>query len=103
MEIIQKNRSKIFDICKNHNVLQLHLFGSILNEQFSENSDIDMLIQFGDVDILEYFDNYMSFIETLEKLLKRRIDLVENQAIRNPVFRRVIDRDKKLLYERKGA
>ena len=34
--------------------------------------------------IREYFDNYMDFKENLEKLLNRQIDLLENQAIRNP-------------------
>jgi len=45
----------------------------------------------------------MDFKEKLEALLNRPIDLVENQAVRNPIFRRVIDRDKKLIYERESA
>ncbi|NLK53426.1 MAG: nucleotidyltransferase, partial [Bacteroidales bacterium] len=55
------------------------------------------------VDVQNYFDNYMDFKEKLEILLDRQVDLVENQAIRNPIFRRVIDRDKRLIYERKSA
>ena len=42
----------------------------------------------------------MEFKEKLEFLLNRHIDFLENQAIRNPIFRRVIDRDKKLVYDR---
>jgi hypothetical protein len=45
----------------------------------------------------------MDFKEKLETLLNRQVDLVENQAIRNPIFRRVIDRDKRLVYDRKSA
>jgi predicted nucleotidyltransferase len=45
----------------------------------------------------------MDFKEELEKILSRPVDLVENQAIRNPIFRRIVDRDKKLIYERKSA
>jgi len=45
----------------------------------------------------------MDFKEKLETLFKRPVDLVENQAVRNPIFRRVLDRDKKLVYERKSA
>ncbi len=55
------------------------------------------------IDVIDYFDNYMDFKEKLEKLMDRSVDLLENQAIRNPVFRKVIDRDKKLVYERKSA
>ena len=72
-------------------------------DKFSTKSDIDFLVQFEKIDILEYFDNYMDFKENLEKLFGRSVDLLENQAIRNPVFRKVIDREKKLVYEREST
>ena len=64
---------------------------------------MDFLVQFGRIDLLEYFDNYMDFKEQLETLFGRSVDLIENQAIKNPIFRRVIDREKQLIYERKSA
>lgn len=79
------------------------MFGSILTNQFDESSDIDILIQFGQVELAEYFDNYMDLKEKLEELFKRPVDLVENQSIRNPIFRRIVDREKQLVYERKIA
>lgn len=103
MYLIEENIDKIIEICKSHNVKELYLFGSILTDDFNENSDIDFLIQFDQIELEDYFDNYMNFKESLEDLLNRSIDLVENQAIRNPVFRRIINREKKLLYERKSA
>jgi predicted nucleotidyltransferase len=45
----------------------------------------------------------MDFKEQLEALFGRSVDLVENQAIRNPIFRRIVDREKQLIYERKSA
>ena len=81
----------------------LYIFGSALTDRFTDDSDIDFLVEFENVDIQDYFDNYMDFKEKLEALLNRQIDLVENQAIRNPIFRMVIDRDKRLVYERKSA
>jgi len=74
-----------------------------LTEKFNDSSDIDMLIQFSQVELVDYFDNYMDLKEKLEDLFNRPVDLVENQAIRNPVFRQIIDRDKHLVYERKSA
>ncbi len=81
----------------------LYMFGSILDDRFTDESDVDFLVEFENVDVQNYFDNYMDFKEKLEILLDRQVDLVENQAIRNPIFRRVIDRDKRLIYERKSA
>ena len=103
MELVERNTDKLIELCVNHKVGQLYLFGSVLTNQFNESSDIDFLVQFNHVGLLEYFDNYMDFKEQLEALFGRPVDLVENQAIRNPIFRRVIDREKQLIYERKSA
>ncbi len=100
MNIVEQNRAKLIELCENHNVKELYLFGSILTEKFNEKSDIDMLIQFSVLDLSKYFDNYMDLKEKLESLFQRPIDLVENQSIRNPIFRKVIDKEKKLVYER---
>lgn len=103
MKIIEQHTDRLIELCVNHKVGQLYLFGSALTSQFNEASDIDLLVQFSQVDLLEYFDNYMDFKEELEALFNRPVDLVENQAIRNPVFRKIIDRQKQLIYERKSA
>ena len=103
MNLIENYRSQIIELCENHKVKELYLFGSVLTDQFNDSSDIDMLIQFDQVELLKYFDNYMDLKEKLEKMLNRQVDLVENQAVRNPIFRKVLDREKRLLYERKGA
>ncbi len=103
MNVIERNIDQINKLCKHHKVRELYLFGSVLTEKFNDESDIDFLVEFSLVDIQEYFNNYMDFKEKLEALLKRPIDLVENQAVRNPIFRRVLDREKKLVYERESA
>jgi predicted nucleotidyltransferase len=103
MNIIEKNIDSLIILCKQHKVRELYLFGSILTPKFNKDSDIDMLVQFDNVDILEYADNYFDFKEKLEKLLGREIDLLENQAIRNPIFRKILDRDKKIIYDRETA
>lgn len=101
MNIIEQNRTKLIELCENHNVKELYLFGSILTDKFNEKSDIDLLIQFSALDLSKYFDNYMDLKEKMELLFQRPVDLIENQSIRNPIFRKVIDREKQLFYERK--
>ncbi len=103
MDLIERNINKLTILCKQHKVKELYIFGSILTEGFNDLSDVDFLVQFDDIDILDYFDNYMDFKEKLEDLFGRPIDLLENQAIRNPIFRKVLDRDKKLVYDRETA
>lgn len=103
MNLVEKNIDTLIDLCKQHKVKELYIFGSILTPKFMDSSDIDFLVQFDTIDILDYFNNYMDFKEKLETLLGRPIDLLENHAIRNPIFRQVLDRDKRLVYDRKTA
>jgi len=103
MNLIDKNIDIIKRLCEKYKVKELYVFGSVLTDKFNDSSDIDILVQFGEVELLDYFDNYMDFKEELEKVLNRSVDIVENQAIRNPIFRRIIDREKQLIYERKSA
>ena len=103
MNIVEENINELVDLCKLHKVRELYIFGSVLTDKFNEYSDIDLIVQFDHIDILEYFDNYMDFKEKLEILLGRPVDLLENQAIHNPIFRKVVDRNKKLVYEREGT
>ena len=103
MNIVEENINELVDLCKLHKVRELYIFGSVLTDKFNDHSDIDLIVQFDHIDILEYFDNYMDFKEKLETLLGRPVDLLENQAIHNPILRKVVDRNKKLVYEREGA
>ncbi len=103
MNLIDLHKDKLMGLCETHKVQELYLFGSVLSDKFNDNSDIDMLIQFHQMDLLEYFDNYMDLKENLEQLFHRPVDLVENQAIRNPIFKKVVEREKQLVYERKSA
>jgi hypothetical protein len=103
MNLIDKNIEAIEYLCEKHKVEELYLFGSILTERFSDSSDVDVLIQFSDIELKDYFDNFMDFKDGLEKILSHPVDIVENQAIRNPIFRQIVDRDKKLIYGRKSA
>ena len=103
MDIIERNIDILITLCKQHKVKELYIFGSILTSKFNDSSDIDFLVQFENVDLLEYADNYFDFKEKLEKLFGREIDLLENQAIHNPIFRKILDREKRIVCDRETA
>ena len=98
MEIINKNIDQIRDLCDKHKVAKLFAFGSVLSDKFKKNSDIDLIVAFHDIDLYDYADNYFDLKFALEKILKRNIDLLEDEAIKNPHLRKSIDSSKQLLY-----
>ena len=79
----------IIALCKMYKVKRLFAFGSVLTNRFTDKSDIDWVVD---------FDNFFDLKYALEKLLGRKVDLLEEQAIRNPYLKEDIDMTKKLIY-----
>lgn len=98
MKIIDKNIDRIRALCYKHKVTKLFVFGSILTDKFKKSSDIEFLVDFGGVDIFDYADNYFDLKNSLESLLKRQVDLMEDKAVKNPYLQQSIDSSKQLIY-----
>ena len=90
---------EINKLCEHHKVRQLFAFGSVLNTEFTEDSDIDLMVDFNTSDPIEYAENYFGLKFALEDLLKCQIDLLEQKALKNKYLAISINNSKKLLYE----
>ena len=73
--IIYENLDKIKDICRQHHILSLSVFGSVQTEKFNDKSDIDLLVSFKSLEFGEYADNYFQTAESFENFFNRRVDL----------------------------
>lgn len=98
MKLIENNIQRIIDLCKKHKVHKLFVFGSILTNRFNAQSDIDLVVDFKKAEIEDYFNNYFDFKYSLEDLLNRKIDLLEEQTIKNPYLKKSVDATKTLIY-----
>lgn len=92
--------AQIVALCEKHKVQQLYVFGSALTEKFSKDSDIDFTVVFDKeaLPLLVYGENYFEFKFALEDLLKRDVDLVEYNAVKNPYFKEELDETKQIIY-----
>lgn len=79
-------KDKIRDFCRRWKVVEFALFGSVLREDFHQDSDIDVLVTFSANAQHSLFD-IACMEEELGTIFGRRVDLVEKAGIRNP-FRR---------------
>lgn len=100
--IVEHNRTALVALCRRYRVDRLYLFGSAASGCFdSQRSDLDFLVSFVDREPTgEYADRYLDFAEGLERLLGRPVDLLTEQSIRNPYFRREVESTRQLIYER---
>lgn len=97
---IEKIKPEIERVCRSLPVKRLGLFGSALSQNFSQNSDIDILVIFDSDENIDLFDKYFELKEQLQEIFKREVDLVIDKKFKNPVLREVIDRTRTIIYER---
>lgn len=102
MKLIELHLDKIIALCKKYKVAKLWVFGSILTPRFNDDSDVDFSVEFDSETInsqhLDWADIFFDFMHELEKIMSRRIDLICDDAVSNPIFRRELDRTKQLIY-----
>lgn len=98
MLLIDKNSDRLKMICSTYHVDKMYLFGSALNSNFNDESDIDFLVKFKSFELSQYFENYFNLKESLKKLFGREIDLLEEQTLKNPILIQSINKSKELIY-----
>ena len=102
MHLIEHNLQYIFELCKKYRVKRLFVFGSILTDRFNEESDIDFSVDFDrdaiNTEKLDWAEIFFGFLDELQALLKRKVDIVFEDFINNQYFREELDRTKKLIY-----
>ena len=90
MEIpIELDPKQIADFCRRWGIAELALFGSVLSEEFSESSDVDVLVTFGP-------DAHVGLIalskmeDELSIILNRSVDLVTKGGLKPQIREEVL-------------
>lgn len=81
-----------------YSVKHLYAFGSILTDPYNTMSDIDFIVDFLPIDSKDYADNYYDLKFSLEHILNRKVDLLEEKAIKNSYFLEAIEGKKQIVY-----
>ncbi|MFP4501684.1 MAG: nucleotidyltransferase family protein [Candidatus Hydrogenedentota bacterium] len=83
--------------CEKHHIRRLALFGSVLRNDFTPESDIDVLAEFAPGEPVGYIR--LGTVEAeLSDLLGRRVDL-NLQGSLNPAFREKVLAEAETLYD----
>ena len=87
----------LIDLAKSLKITELHLFGSVLRDDFDPHSDIDILVRFTEDCHYSLFDLF-DIQEKFQSFLDRKIDLVEIDSLVNPYRRENILRHSRKIY-----
>lgn len=92
------NTKELQQLCREFNVKELYLFGSAVSGNFSEESDLDFIVNFDRQGYEGAFDQFIDFKHQLERIYGRSVDLYHQKKFRNSIFQQEVERSKELLY-----
>ncbi|MBI5003941.1 nucleotidyltransferase family protein [Candidatus Kaiserbacteria bacterium] len=88
-------QEKTSPILRSYHVRKASVFGSIARGEDSKDSDVDLLVEFGEP---MGMIGYLRFIAQLEESLQKKVDVVTEKSI-NKFIRPYIVPDLKVIYE----
>ncbi len=101
---IRKRLTDFVQLCKAHKVKSLYVFGSAVTDNFNPaTSDYDLLVDIDETDPIEKGEKLISLWDKLETMFQRKVDLLTDASIKNPVLRKNIDQTKILIYDGNSA
>ncbi|MBS3075937.1 nucleotidyltransferase family protein [Candidatus Pacearchaeota archaeon] len=92
---IEEIKSKIVPVLKKNKVIKAGIFGSYSRGEQKKNSDIDIAVEINDSNMSLL--GFIGLIRSLEKLLKRKVDLVEYSAIKQRIKQRILQEEIKII------
>jgi len=92
---IEKIKSKIIKVLKKNKVKRAGIVGSYARGEQKKNSDIDIVIEIDDKNM-----SLLDFVRLkllLEHILKRKTDLVEYDAIKPQIKKRMLEEEVRII------
>lgn len=89
------NKTAIARLCRKHRIRRLSLFGSVLREDFREDSDVDVLVEFEPGSTPGF--GFFAIQDELSELFGRRVDLNTPQFL-SPYFRNKVMEEAEIGY-----
>ncbi len=98
-DLIAKDREGFKQLMEAHEVATLHAFGSSVRGDFTDGSDVDMVVDLKAKDPLRFGELMLALWDSLEAFFGRKVDLLTLRSVKNPVMRSEIERTKVLVYD----
>ena len=91
------NYNDIVIICKKYKINELSIFGSSIQDNFNQDSDVDILVSFEKNSEISLFD-IMDLENEFSLLLNKDVDIVEKESLKNPIRKNSILTKREIIY-----
>ena len=95
---IKSYEEKVSKVCNELRLKKLDLFGSATNDNFGEDSDIDIIVEFAQKENDNLFNRYFELKERLRNVFHRSVDIIIEGSVRNPFLKESLNRTRKNIY-----
>lgn len=95
---IKVSNEKLAEFCKKNRIRKLAFFGSVLRDDFSPDSDVDILVEF-EPDVRVGLIALSGMELELESIIGRKVDL-NTEGFLSPYFREKVTGTAEAAYER---
>jgi uncharacterized protein len=93
-QLLKEKREDILAVAARHGAFNVRVFGSVSRGEETENSDIDLLIDYDSTKISAWFPG--GLLMDLQDLLDRKVDIVTEQGLSHLIKDRVLAEAKSL-------
>jgi len=87
----------IIPLCEKFDINELSVFGSSIRDDFTQNSDVDILVSFGNNSDITLFD-IMDLETEFSRLLNKDVVIVEKKSLKNPIRKNRILSTREIIY-----
>ena len=102
--LLAAHESELRSLCQRCAVARLELFGSAAGDAWQPaSSDLDFVVSFLASGQPGLADRYLNLAQGLEDALRRPVDLVTEDSIRNPYFRQTVEATRHPVYAHRDA
>ena len=97
--IFQAKMPLLSRLFKENKIKNAYVFGSVVSDKFTDESDIDLLINFKEgLEPLEKGEIWWNLYDKLREIFNREVDLLIESSLKNPYFIEEINEKKQLIY-----
>jgi uncharacterized protein len=93
---LTSKKEEIISLCLKYHIVSVHVFGSVIRNDFRKESDIDLLVEF-DKEFIPGFFTFMKIQKEFSALFERQVDLNTKDDLHD-YFRERVQKEAEKIY-----
>jgi predicted nucleotidyltransferase len=87
----------VVSLCKRYYITEMSIFGSSIRNDFTQDSDIDILVSFEQNSEITLFE-IIELEKEFSRITNREVDIVEKESLKNPIRKNKILSTMEIIY-----